>query len=105
MDFSKKLHELRLRAGLSQSELAQASGIPVWTLRGYEQGRREPLWEVLFTLADSLGVAVDEFRACLHRASRPSANPRRRRPASTVAARAEPGTGRARLARPSARSK
>jgi transcriptional regulator with XRE-family HTH domain len=64
MLFGEQLRTLRERAGLSQSALAQASGIPLWTLRGYEQGRREPLWVVLFKLADALGVPVEAFRAC-----------------------------------------
>jgi DNA-binding XRE family transcriptional regulator len=63
--FSERLKALRDKAGLSQSQLARASGVPVWTVRGYEQGRREPLWNVLFKLADALGVSVDEFRDCV----------------------------------------
>src|SRR5262245_38308831 len=65
MEFGKKLQNLRDQAGLSQAELARASGVPVWTLRGYEQGRREPLWQVLFKLADALGVSVEVFRDCV----------------------------------------
>ena len=65
MTFAEKLQALRERAGLSQAELAKASAVPVWTLRGYEQGRREPLWAVLFKLADALGVPVEEFRDCV----------------------------------------
>ena len=65
MTFAEKLRELREQAGLSQAELSQASGVPLWTLRKFEQGRREPLWLVLFQLADALGVPVEEFRTCL----------------------------------------
>jgi transcriptional regulator with XRE-family HTH domain len=62
MTFGERLQQLREQAGLSQSQLAKASGVPVWTLRGYEQGKREPLWAVLFKLADGLNVPVDAFR-------------------------------------------
>jgi transcriptional regulator with XRE-family HTH domain len=61
MTFAKRLQGLRERAGLSQSQLARASGIPVWTLRGYEQGRREPQWDSLIRLATGLGVACEAF--------------------------------------------
>jgi transcriptional regulator with XRE-family HTH domain len=64
MTFAERLHELREKAGLSQSELAKASGVPVWTVRGYEQGRREPLWNVLFKLAKALGVTCEAFADC-----------------------------------------
>jgi transcriptional regulator with XRE-family HTH domain len=64
MTFGQRLQELRTQAGLSQSQLADRSGIPVWTLRGYEQGRREPLWNVLFKLADALGVDCRAFASC-----------------------------------------
>lgn len=77
--FGKKLQELRERAGLSQSELATASGVPVWSVRGYEQGRREPLWSVLFKLADALGVSVEEFRTAIDTNSEP---PAAKKPAS-----------------------
>jgi transcriptional regulator with XRE-family HTH domain len=64
MTFAEKLQELRGKAGLSQAQLAKASGIPVWTVRGYEQGRREPLWNVLFKLAKALGVTCEAFAGC-----------------------------------------
>lgn len=65
MTFAEKLQDLREKAGLSQSQLAKESDIPVWTLRGYEQGRRQPLWDVIFKLADALGVTCQEFRGCV----------------------------------------
>jgi transcriptional regulator with XRE-family HTH domain len=65
MTFGEKLQALREKAGLSQSELARESGVSVWTLRSYEQGRRQPLWDVLFKLAAALGVSCEEFRGCV----------------------------------------
>jgi len=64
MRFGARLQELREVSGLSQSALAAASGVPVWTIRAYEQGRREPLWNVLFKLAEGLGVDCRAFANC-----------------------------------------
>jgi transcriptional regulator with XRE-family HTH domain len=65
MTFAERLQELRERAGLSQAQLANVTGIPVWTVRGYEQGRREPLWDVLFKLSRGLGVSCEAFAICV----------------------------------------
>lgn len=51
----------RKRAGLTQYKLAMASGIPLDTLRMYEQGRVTPSVERFFILADTLGCSLDEF--------------------------------------------
>jgi transcriptional regulator with XRE-family HTH domain len=77
MTFGEKLQQLRERAGLSQSQLATASGVPVWTLRGYEQGRREPLWHVLFKLAAAIGVSCEAFADCVNGATTTPAKGRR----------------------------
>jgi len=55
---------LRTLAGLTQEQLADRSGVPVGTLRGYEQGRREPLWDAFLRLARALGVACEAFADC-----------------------------------------
>jgi transcriptional regulator with XRE-family HTH domain len=65
MRFADRLKELREQAGLSQPQLAAASGLPVGSIRQYEQGRRDPLWQVLFKLADALGVSAEAFRDCI----------------------------------------
>jgi transcriptional regulator with XRE-family HTH domain len=65
MTFAERLKQLREQAGLSQSELADASGVPVWTLRGYEQGRREPQWDVLFRLCAALKTTCEAFAGCV----------------------------------------
>ncbi|MSQ96588.1 MAG: XRE family transcriptional regulator [Gemmataceae bacterium] len=59
--FGERLRELRQEAGLSQSELAEHANLPLPTIQGYEQGRREPIWNVVFQLARVLGVEVDRF--------------------------------------------
>jgi transcriptional regulator with XRE-family HTH domain len=65
MRFADRLQELRHKAGLSQSQLADKSGIPVWTIRGYEQGKRQPTWDGLFRLAWGLGVSSEAFAVCV----------------------------------------
>jgi transcriptional regulator with XRE-family HTH domain len=63
--FAERLRELREKAGLTQQQLADASGLPVGSLRHYEQGRREPYWQVVFRLAAVLGVRCDAFADCV----------------------------------------
>lgn len=55
------IKELRKRAGLTQYKLSIASGIPIDTLRMYEQGRVTPSVERFFILADTLGCSLDDF--------------------------------------------
>jgi transcriptional regulator with XRE-family HTH domain len=55
------LKRLREAAGLSQPQLAQAAGVPVGTLRQWEQGRRLPSLEGFIALAAGLGVSLDEL--------------------------------------------
>jgi DNA-binding XRE family transcriptional regulator len=65
MTFAERLRQLRRRADLTQEQLAQGSGINVWTIRGYEQGRREPNWKGAIALAGALGTSVEEaFAGC-----------------------------------------
>ena len=85
MTFAEKLQELRSKSGMTQAQLAAASGIPLWTVRNYEQGRREPNWKGAFQLADALSVAVEVFRACIstdavpRRSRKPDIAPKRQR--------------------------
>jgi transcriptional regulator with XRE-family HTH domain len=55
---------LREKAGLTQQQLAEASGLPIGSLRNYEQGQREPYWQVVFRLAAALGVTCEAFADC-----------------------------------------
>ena len=51
------LKRLREQAGLSQRELAEASGVPVRTIQQYEQGQkdiRRAAWETVSRLAAAL---------------------------------------------------
>jgi transcriptional regulator with XRE-family HTH domain len=62
--FAERLRELRERAGLTQAQLAEASGLPIGSIRNYEQGQREPYWNVVFQLAAALGVSCEAFAVC-----------------------------------------
>jgi transcriptional regulator with XRE-family HTH domain len=55
------LQRLRQGAGLSQPALARAAGIPVGTLRNWEQDLRVPRLDVAVKLANALGCTLDEL--------------------------------------------
>ena len=57
----KRMQRLREAAGLSQPKLAEAAGVPVGTLRQWEQDRRLPSLEGFIRLANGLGVSLDEL--------------------------------------------
>jgi transcriptional regulator with XRE-family HTH domain len=62
MSFGVKLKQLRQEVGLSQTQLASASGVPVGTIRDYEQSKRDPLLSSAQKLAEALGVSLDAFK-------------------------------------------
>jgi hypothetical protein len=55
--------------------LAEASGVNVWTIRNYEQGRREPKWKIAIDLARAIGVTVEAFADCSSREESESEQP------------------------------
>ncbi|MGH2594759.1 MAG: helix-turn-helix domain-containing protein [Actinomycetota bacterium] len=55
--FGNRLREARIRAGLSQSELEELSGIPKARLSRYENGHVEPSIQTLARLARALNVS------------------------------------------------
>lgn len=59
--FGEKLRELRDAAGLTQLALAAAAGVPIGTVRDYEQGSRDPLLSNAQRLAKALGASLDVF--------------------------------------------
>jgi transcriptional regulator with XRE-family HTH domain len=65
--FAERLRELRTQAGMTQIGLAEAAGLPLGSVRNYEQGIREPYWAVVFKLAAALGIGADAFAVCVKR--------------------------------------
>jgi transcriptional regulator with XRE-family HTH domain len=65
--FGRRLRETRIRAGLSQSDLEEISGIPKARLSRYENGHVAPSIQTLERLARALGVSeaslLDDQRA------------------------------------------
>jgi transcriptional regulator with XRE-family HTH domain len=69
--FAERLRELRHQAGLTQAALAEAAGVPLRSMHGYEQGSREPFWHVMLRLARGLGVPAEAFADCTSKDDRP----------------------------------
>jgi transcriptional regulator with XRE-family HTH domain len=59
--FGEKLKELRVAAGMTQAGLAESSGVPIGTIRDYEQGKRDPLLSTAQKLGRALGHGLDVF--------------------------------------------
>ncbi|HFL2413383.1 TPA: helix-turn-helix domain-containing protein [Clostridioides difficile] len=57
--FAKRLKELRIDAGLKQSELAKELDISPSTIGMYEQGRRSADQETLLKISDFFNVSTD----------------------------------------------
>ncbi|WP_328691549.1 helix-turn-helix transcriptional regulator [Streptomyces phaeochromogenes] len=55
------LRRIRHERGLSQKRLAASLGVHNTAISAYENGRRRPDVETLATIADALGVRMDEF--------------------------------------------
>jgi transcriptional regulator with XRE-family HTH domain len=59
--FAGRLKELREKAGWTQGELADRSGLTRDGISHLEQGRRSPAWETVLALAEALGVDCRAF--------------------------------------------
>lgn len=59
--FSVRLKELRLKKGLTQTELGEKVGVKQSTFTNWENGKREPSFENLIKLADLLEVSLDSL--------------------------------------------
>jgi transcriptional regulator with XRE-family HTH domain len=82
--FAERLRELRQAADLTQEGLAEASGVPLPSVRGYEQGQREPYWHAYNKLLKALGVSADAFADCVSKdgdKGLAKTGPKRQRPA------------------------
>jgi transcriptional regulator with XRE-family HTH domain len=70
-----KLRELRLAAGLSQKQLAEAAGVAQNAVSQWETGIREPSWSNVRALAAALGVTCQAFAEANERVSKPVGEP------------------------------
>lgn len=62
MNFSENLKKYRKKMGFnSAKEFAKVLDIEYSTYMGYENRRREPKYEVLIKMADTLGVSLDDL--------------------------------------------
>lgn len=64
MDTMKNLKRLRTEAGLSQSKLAEASGVNVRMIQHYEQGEKDinrAEGMRLYKLAQALGCTIEDL--------------------------------------------
>ena len=67
-DFGRTLRELRLRAGQTQQQLAQKSGLSVSAIQSYEMGRRQPDGASVERLKKPLGLDNGEAARLLRSA-------------------------------------
>lgn len=59
-----RLKELREKAGMTRSDLAEKSGVNIRTIEAFEQGRRELMdasYRILKAIADTLEVEIEEL--------------------------------------------
>lgn len=57
--FTKKIKNLRQNKGLTQAEMAEKIDVARTTYAMYEQGKREPDFEILEKIADYFNVSTD----------------------------------------------
>jgi transcriptional regulator with XRE-family HTH domain len=57
----QRFKRLREAAGLTQAELARRTGIPMGTIRNWEQELRIPRFDHAIRAADALGISLDEL--------------------------------------------
>jgi transcriptional regulator with XRE-family HTH domain len=60
----QRLQRLRLAVGLTQEQLAEKSGLPVWSLRNWEHDHRLPGLVPVYRLSKALGVPMEELAIC-----------------------------------------
>lgn len=57
--FARRIGELRIKKGLSQSQLAEMLHVSASTVGMYEQGRRTPSIDMLVELSSAFDVSLD----------------------------------------------
>ncbi len=74
----ERLQVLRKGKGFSQSELAQATGIPVGSIKNWEQGIRLPRLDLAYRLAQAMGISLDVLAGEVFKESAPKKGPRKK---------------------------
>lgn len=59
--FQDRLRKAREHAGMTQSELAEATGVSLNSLNRYEKGQRSPGGEIVKSISDATGVPLEWF--------------------------------------------
>ncbi len=68
-EIGKRIQWLREKRGFSQAELAVTAGVPLGSLKNYEQGIRLPTLPAALRLSRTLGTTVEELAGDLVTAS------------------------------------
>lgn len=55
------LKRIRMEKGLTQTEVAVATGIPQYSISDWEIGRKAPMFAGILRLAKFYGVSIDEL--------------------------------------------
>jgi transcriptional regulator with XRE-family HTH domain len=84
------LKAMREKKGLTQPALAELAGVPLTSLRNWEQGHRMPRVDTLPQLAKALGVPVGELVGGLVEEKLAGKKPGRKKPAPEPPAEAKP---------------
>jgi len=64
MKVSELIKSLRAAKDMPQQSLSEKSGVPLATVRGIEQDKRQPSWATLQRLAKALGASLGDFDGC-----------------------------------------
>lgn len=56
-----RLRRFRDKASMSQADLARAAGVPIGTIRNWEQDRRIPRLDTAYAIATALHISLDEL--------------------------------------------
>lgn len=62
-DLGQRLKSIRSFAGMSQEELANATGLSSHTISGIERGKSKPSYDTLAKIAVALGLTTAELAA------------------------------------------
>ena len=61
MPFNKRLRELRMERGMTQSVFAEKLCVTLRSYQNYEQGIREPSYSTLINMAIILNASLDDL--------------------------------------------